>query len=38
MVEAWTKPHFNSWIRDTLYGGKSAVDYYKSLRSNTASR
>jgi hypothetical protein len=31
MVEAWTKPHFNSWIRDTLHGGKSAVDYYKFL-------
>ncbi|WP_262030835.1 glycoside hydrolase family 113 [Microvirga sp. Mcv34] len=31
MVDAWTKPHFNSWIRDTLHGGKSAVDYYKSL-------
>ena len=31
MVDAWTKPHFNSWIRDTLHGGKSAVDYYKAL-------
>ena len=31
MVDAWIKPHFNSWIRDTLHGGKSAVDYYKSL-------
>jgi hypothetical protein len=31
MVNAWTKPHFNSWVRDTLHGGKSAVDYYKSL-------
>jgi Ca2+-binding RTX toxin-like protein len=31
MVDAWTKPHFNSWVRDTLHGGKSAVDYYKAL-------
>ena len=31
MVDAWTKPHFNPWIRDTLNGGKSAVDYYKAL-------
>ncbi len=31
MVDAWIKPHFNPWIRDTLHGGKSAVDYYKSL-------
>jgi serralysin len=31
IVEAWTKPHFNPWIRDTLYGGKSVVDYYKAL-------
>jgi Ca2+-binding RTX toxin-like protein len=31
MVDAWTKPHFNSWVRDTLHGGKSAVDYYKGL-------
>ena len=31
IVDAWVKPHFNSWIRDTLHGGKSAVDYYKAL-------
>ncbi|MEZ0171933.1 hypothetical protein [Microvirga sp. TS319] len=31
MVEAWTKPHSNPWIRDTLLGGKSIVDYYKAL-------
>ncbi len=31
IVDAWVKPHFNPWIRDTLYGGKSVVDYYKSL-------
>ncbi|MBA1157513.1 glycoside hydrolase family 113 [Microvirga mediterraneensis] len=31
MVDAWTRPHFNSWIRDSLYQGKSAVDYYKGL-------
>lgn len=31
MVDAWTQPHFNPWIRDTLYGGKSAIDYYSSL-------
>jgi Ca2+-binding RTX toxin-like protein len=31
MVDAWTKPHFNSWIRDTLLGGKSIVDYYADL-------
>jgi serralysin len=31
IVDAWTKPHFNPWIRDTLYEGKSVVDYYKSL-------
>ncbi len=31
MTAAWTQPHFNGWIRDTLYQGKSAIDYYKSL-------
>ncbi len=31
MVDAWVKPHFNPWIRDTLLGGKSIVDYYKAL-------
>jgi serralysin len=31
MVDALTKPHFNSWVRDTLHGGKSIVDYYKAL-------
>lgn len=31
IVDAWVKPHFNPWIRDTLYQGKSVVDYYKSL-------
>jgi Ca2+-binding RTX toxin-like protein len=31
IVDAWVKPHFNSWIRDTLHGGKSVVDYYKAL-------
>ena len=31
MVDAWVQPHFNSWIRDTLYQGKSAVEYYKAL-------
>jgi len=31
MVDAWTKPHFNPWIRDTLLEGKSIVDYYKAL-------
>lgn len=31
MVDAWTKPHFNPWIRDTLNGGKSAIEYYKAL-------
>jgi hypothetical protein len=31
IVDAWVKPHFNPWIRDTLYGGKSVVDYYKFL-------
>ncbi|WP_445501488.1 glycoside hydrolase family 113 [Microvirga sp. G4-2] len=31
IVDAWVKPHFNPWIRDTLHGGKSVVDYYKSL-------
>jgi len=31
MIDAWTKPHFDSWIRDTLHGGRSAVDYYKFL-------
>ncbi|MCB5175294.1 glycoside hydrolase family 113 [Microvirga lenta] len=31
IVDAWVKPHFNPWIRDTLYEGKSVVDYYKSL-------
>jgi Ca2+-binding RTX toxin-like protein len=31
MVAAWTQPHFNSWVRDTLHGGKSVVDYYKAL-------
>jgi len=31
MVDAWVKPHFNPWIRDTLYQGKSVIDYYKSL-------
>jgi Ca2+-binding RTX toxin-like protein len=31
MVDAWTTPHFNSWVRDTLHGGKSAVEYYKAL-------
>ncbi|KLK91607.1 hypothetical protein AA309_19670 [Microvirga vignae] len=31
MVDALTKPHFNSWVRDTLHGGKSVVDYYKAL-------
>ncbi|QFU15747.1 glycoside hydrolase family 113 [Microvirga thermotolerans] len=31
IVDAWVKPHFNSWVRDTLYGGKSVVDYYKAL-------
>jgi len=31
MVDAWTKPHFNSWIRDTLFGGMTAVDYYRSF-------
>ncbi|RDI55130.1 glycoside hydrolase family 113 [Microvirga subterranea] len=31
IVDAWVKPHFDSWIRDDLYGGKSVVDYYKSL-------
>ncbi|WP_445503872.1 glycoside hydrolase family 113 [Microvirga sp. G4-2] len=31
MVKAWVEPHFNSWIRDTLYQGKSAIEYYKGL-------
>jgi Ca2+-binding RTX toxin-like protein len=31
IVDAWTKPHFNPWIRDTLHGGKSVVEYYKAL-------
>ncbi|WP_165820067.1 hypothetical protein [Microvirga sp. KLBC 81] len=31
MVDAWIQPHFNSWIRDTLYQGKSAIEYYKAL-------
>jgi Ca2+-binding RTX toxin-like protein len=31
IVDAWIQPHFNPWVRDTLYGGKSVVDYYKSL-------
>jgi Ca2+-binding RTX toxin-like protein len=31
IVDAWVKPHFNPWIRDTLHGGKSVVDYYKAL-------
>jgi len=31
IVDAWVKPHFNSWIRDTLHGGKSVVEYYKAL-------
>jgi serralysin len=31
IVDAWVKPHFNPWIRDTLHGGKSVVDYYKML-------
>ncbi|MXQ13628.1 glycoside hydrolase family 113, partial [Microvirga makkahensis] len=31
MVDAWTRPHFNPWIRDTLLEGKSIVDYYKAL-------
>lgn len=31
IVDAWIKPHFNPWIRDTLHGGKSVVDYYKAL-------
>ena len=32
MVDAWTKPHFNSMgPRILCFGGKSAVDYYKSL-------
>ncbi|MEE1610277.1 glycoside hydrolase family 113 [Microvirga sp. CF3016] len=30
IVDAWVKPHFNSWVRD-LHGGKSVVDYYKAL-------
>ncbi|AWM87938.1 calcium-binding protein [Microvirga sp. 17 mud 1-3] len=31
IVDAWIKPHFNPWIRDTLHGGKSVVEYYKAL-------
>jgi serralysin len=31
IVDAWVKPHFNSWVRDTLHGGKSVVEYYKAL-------
>jgi Ca2+-binding RTX toxin-like protein len=31
MIRAWVEPHTNSWIRDTLYQGKSAIAYYKSL-------
>ncbi|WP_262030241.1 cadherin domain-containing protein [Microvirga sp. Mcv34] len=31
MIDAWVLPHTNSWIRDTLYQGKSAIKYYKSL-------
>jgi len=31
IVDAWVKPHFNPWIRDTLYEGKSVVEYYKAL-------
>lgn len=31
IVDAWVKPHFNPWIRDTLHGGKSVVEYYKAL-------
>ncbi|WP_262296214.1 glycoside hydrolase family 113 [Microvirga sesbaniae] len=31
IVDAWVKPHFNPWIRDTLHGGKSVVDTYKAL-------
>ncbi|MBZ6076063.1 glycoside hydrolase family 113 [Microvirga puerhi] len=31
IVDAWVKPHFDPWIRDTLHGGKSVVDYYKAL-------
>ncbi|PVE26327.1 hypothetical protein DC522_00780 [Microvirga sp. KLBC 81] len=31
MVAAWTQPHFNPWVRDTLLGGKSVVEYYKAL-------
>jgi serralysin len=31
MVDAWTKPHFNPWVRDTLHGSKSVVEYYKAL-------
>jgi hypothetical protein len=31
MVEAWTQPHFIPWIRDTLFKGMSAIDYYRSL-------
>ena len=31
IVDAWVKPHFNPWIRDTLHGGKSVIEYYKAL-------
>jgi Ca2+-binding RTX toxin-like protein len=31
IVDAWVKAHFNPWIRDTLHGGKSVVDYYRAL-------
>jgi serralysin len=30
IVDAWVKPHFNSWVLDK-HGGKSVVDYYKAL-------
>ena len=30
IVDAWIKPHFNSWVRE-VNGNMSVVDYYKSL-------
>ena len=38
MVDAWIKPHFNPWVRDTLHGASPPSITTSPCRSSTASR
>jgi hypothetical protein len=38
IVDAWVKPHFNPWIRDTLHGENPSSIITRCSRKNTARR